>query len=194
MRGWYLRRAVPWRALLGCCVAAGVVTLMLDRWPSTALVALPALLACCAAAAAFLFDEASLAVVEVTPRGAAWRRTARLAVAAVPVGVWTLLVLARPGDLPLERPSWWLIGAAAIALTAGAAGLVSRGDTPAPGGSLAAVVVLTVLGPVIVTGFLGWDSIYPFDTFGPGVTVLWSAVAVAGVAACVSVVRPRLSG
>jgi hypothetical protein len=188
---WYLRRAVPWAALLGCCAAAGLLALTLERWPSTALLVLPAVLGCCAGAAAFAFDERALPVVEVTPRGDSWRRTARLAVAGVPVAVWAALVLAGPGDLPSSRPSWLLLGVAAIALTAGAAGVLSHG-TAAPGGSLAGVVVLVVLGPVVLDGFLGWGSIYPFEPLGAGLTVLWSGVALVAVAACVGAVRPRL--
>jgi hypothetical protein len=191
---WYLRRAVPWAALLGCCAGAGLMALLLQRWPTTALLVLPALLACCAAAAAFVFDETSLAVVEVTPRGDAWRKTARLAVTCLPVGVWTALVLVRPGDLPLHRPSWWLVGAAAIALTAGVAGLVSRGAAAAPGGVLAGVAVLTVIGPVILTSFLGWGSVYPIEEFGRGVTALWVVVAAVAGVACLAAVRPRLRG
>ena len=77
--GWYLRRAIPWMALLGCWPGP---CCWWSRWTSgrrRALVLLPGLVAACAAAAAFCFDEVSLPVVEVTPRGAAWRRTARLA-------------------------------------------------------------------------------------------------------------------
>ena len=132
--GWYLRRAIPWMALLGLLrrgPAAGR-----SRWPSgrrSALVLLPGLLASCAAAAAFCFDEAALPVVEVTPRGAGWRRTARLAVVLVPLGGWTVVVVVRPGDLPLDRSGWWLVGVAAIALTSGLAARASRRAVASPG-------------------------------------------------------------
>ena len=187
---WYLRRAVPWAALLGCCAAAALLALTLERWPGSALIVLPALLACCAAAAAFVFDETPLAVVEVTPRGGSWRRTARLAVTCVPAAVWAVLVLARPGDLPLHRPSWGLVGAAAIALTAGVAGLMSRRAVTAPGSLLAAVVVLTVIGPVVLTAFLGWDSIYPIEGFPTATWRFWWLVAAGGAGACLLALRP----
>ena len=188
--GWYLRRAIPWMALLGCCAGALLLALALDRWPTTALVLLPGLLAACAAAAAFCFDEVSLPVVEVTPRGATWRRTARLAVAGVPLGVWTLFVVARPGDLPLDRSAWWLLGFAAIGLTVGLAALASRHAVNNPGGSLAPAVVLVVISPVVISAFLGWDTLYPIGDFASGVLAFWLAVAGAGALACLAALRP----
>ena len=190
--GWYLRRAIPWMALLGCCAGAVFMAVTIDRWPSTASVLLPLLVAACAAAAAFTFDEASLPVVEVTPRGGVWRRTARLAVSGVPLLVWTLFVAVSPGDLPLSRGSWLLIGLAAITLTAGIAALASRRSIPTPGSSLAAVVVLALLTPVVVGTFLDWESLYPIDDFSAAVLTVWFGVATAGVLACAAALRPGL--
>jgi hypothetical protein len=188
--GWYLRRAIPWMALLGCCAAALLLTAAMDRWPSTALVLLPALVAACAAAAAFCFDEPPLEVVAVTPRGATWRRTARIAVALVPLLVWTVAVWARPADLPLAQGSWWLVGLAAIGLTVGLAAVASRREMAAPGGSLAAAVVIVVIGPVVLAAFLGWDTLYPFGDFPSGVLTFWLAVAGTGALACAAALRP----
>ena len=188
--GWYLRRAVPWMPLLGCLGGALTLVVALDHWPSTAMILLPALVASCAAAAAFVFDEVSLSVVEVTPRGAVWRRTARLAMAAAPLLVWTSMVIVRPGDLPLSRGPWWLVGFATIGLTIGVAALASRHSIASPGGSLASVVVLVVISPVVVAAFLGWDSLYPVEDFASGVLAFWLAVAGAGALACVAALRP----
>jgi hypothetical protein len=182
--GWYLRRAIPWMALLGCCAGAVLLAVALDRWPSTALLVLPALLASCAAAAAFAFDEPSLEVVAVTPRGATWRRTARLAVAAVPFLVWSVLVLVQPGGLPLSRGSWLVVGLAMISASAGLAALASRHAVPSPGGALAGGVVLTAISPVIVCGFLDWEPLYPLGDFPTGVLTVWLALAGAGLLAC----------
>jgi hypothetical protein len=187
---WYLRRAVPWAALLGCSAGAVVVAALLERWPSSSLVLLPTLLACCAAAAAFSFDESALPVIAVTPRGAAWRRLARLGAAAVPVLVFAGVVAARPGDLPLARGSWLLLGGGAIGLSTGLAALASRRHVPRPGGALSGLVVLAVLGPVVVTAFLGWDSIYPVGEFGTGVRNLWLGVAGVAVLTCLAALRP----
>lgn len=190
LAGWYLRRAIPWVALLGCLAGAAVLAVALDRWPTTAVTLLPALLACCAAAAAFTFDEVSLSVVEVTPRGSVWRRASRLGAALLPLAVWALVVTVRPGDLPLSRSSWFLLGLAAIGLTAGLAGLASRHAVATPGGSLAALVVLAVISPVVIGGFLGWDSLYPIGDFPTGVLAFWLGVAGAGALACVAALRP----
>lgn len=192
--GWYLRRAIPWTALLGCCAGALLLALAVDRWPSTSLLLLPATLASCAAAAAFCFDERPLEVVAVTPRGASWRRTARLAVALLPLGVWTVVVGLRPGDLPLSRGSWSLVGAAAIGLTAGLAALASRRAVPTPGRSLSELVVLAALSPVVICGFVGWDSPYPVGTFPSGVVTFWLAVSAAGVLAGAAALRPGVGG
>ncbi len=187
---WYLRRAVPWTTLLGCSAGAVVVGVLLERWPSSTLVLLPTLLACCAAAAAFTFDETALAVVAVTPRGATWRRLARLGSAAVPFVVFAGVVAVRPGDLPLARGSWWLLGAGAIGLATGLAALASRHHVPRPGGALSGPVVLAVLGPVIVTAFLGWESIYPVGEFGTGVRNLWLGITGLGLVTCLLALRP----
>jgi hypothetical protein len=187
---WYLRRAIPWMALLGCCTGALLLAGVLARWPSMALVALPALVGSCAAAAAFTFDEPALPVVEVTPRGATWRRTARLAAAGVPLLLWAVFVLVRPGDLPLSRGWWLLIGLAAITLTAGLAALASRRAVPSPGGALAGGVVLAAIAPVVIGAFLDWESLYPMGQFPTSVVVVWLSVGAAGVLACLAALRP----
>jgi len=188
--GWYLRRAIPWVALLGCCAAAMLLGVALAQWPTSALVLLPAMVATCAAAAAFCFDEVSLPVVEVTPRGATWRRTARLTAAAVPLGAWTLFVAGGSGDVPLDRSAWWVVGGAAIVLTLGTAALASRNAVASPGGSLASAVVLLVISPVVISAFLGWDSLYPIGEFGAGVLTFWLVVAGTGVVAAWAALRP----
>lgn len=189
--GWYLRRAIPWMVLLGCCAGACVLVLALDRWPSTALVMLPALLASCAAAAAFCFDEAALEVVAVTPRGSTWRRTARLGVAGLPLLVWSGAIVVRPGDLPLDRAAWWLVGFASIVLTAGIAALLSHRAVPAPGSTVATAAVLAAISPVVVAPFFGWGSLYPVGGFGAGVLSFWLAVAGTGALVCVAALRPN---
>ena len=191
-RWWYLRRGVAWPALLGCCAATGALAGLLGRWPSSALVLLPAVLACCAAAAGFVHDEPAGAVVAVTPRGAGWRRTTRLAVVLVPVAAWGVVVVARPGDLPLDRAGWWLVGGAAIALTSGLAACRSRRAIDSPGPALASVVALVVLSPVVVTGFVGWESVYPISGFTAGTWAFWLVVGSCGLVAWWAAVRPGI--
>ncbi len=191
-RLWYLRRGVAWLPVLGACGAAVVVALLLARWPDTAFVLAPVLLACCAAAAAFAFDEDAVQVVAVTPRGAGWRRTTRLTVVVGPALLWALLVTLRPGDLALARAGWWLLGGAAILLVTGAAALASRRLVPGPGNVLAPVVAMAVVGPVVVAGFVGWSTLYPVGEFPAGVRTVWLAVAVVGAVSCAAALRPGL--
>jgi hypothetical protein len=191
-RWLYLSRAVPWTALLGCCAAALLVTLLVGAWPSSALVLLPALVACCAAAAAFAFDEVTLPVVEVTPRGATWRRTARFALASVPLLVWSAVVWARPGDVLVGRLAWWTVGAAAILLAVGLAAVASRWSVPSPGSMLASGIVLSLVGVVVVAMFLGLDPVYPYEGSTGSSRGFWATVAGAGVLACVVALRPGL--
>ncbi len=191
-RWWYLRRAVTWTALLGCCAAAVLVALLVGRWPSSALVLLPALVACCAAAAAFAFDEVTLPVVEVTPRGATWRRSARLALACVPLAVWSVVVWVSPGGLLVAQRAWLAVGGAAILLSVGLAAAASRRSVPTPGSSLASLIVMSLVGVVVVGMFLGLDPIYPYDGATGSTRGFWSAVAGAGALACVLGLRPGL--
>ena len=189
--GWYLRRAIPWMALLGCCAAALLLVVALDQWPTSALVLLPGLVATCAAAAAFCFDEVSAPgrrghspwrdlASYGAPRGS--RRAPRRLDSLRPRGP------GRPAPGQLGRGGW--SGLAAIALTVGLAALASRHAVASPGGSLASAVVMVVISPVVISAFLGWDSLYPIGEFGTGVLTFWLAVAGLGALASVAALRP----
>lgn len=191
-RLWYLRRGIAWLPLLGACVAAAVIALLLGRWPDDATLLAPALLACCAAAAAFAFDEDALPVVTVTPRGAGWRRVNRLAVTLVPLSVWVLVVAVRPGDVAFWRPGWWLLGGATVLLVAGSAALASRRLVPTPGALLAPVVALAAVAPVTVAGMLRWGTLYPIGDFPGPVRTVWLVVALIGAAVSAVALRPGL--
>ena len=186
---WYLRRAVPWAALLGCCAAAGVIAASIARWPSSTAGLLPAVLACCAAGGAFVFDEDAAPVTAVTPR-ARWRLGVRCGAALVPLAVWSAIVLLRPGDVPQQRGGWWLVGTSVVVAAVGAAGIASRRDLVAPGSVVAALVALAVFAPMVVGSVLGWPSPYPAEGLTAGVRAFWLCVAGAGLAACVATVRP----
>jgi hypothetical protein len=186
---WYLRRAVPWAALLGCCAAAVVVAAAIARWPSTVAGLLPAVLGCCAAGGAFVFDEDAAPVTTVTPR-ARWRLAVRCGAALVPLTVWSAIVLLRPGDVPVQRGGWWLMGAALVLAAVGTAGVASRLERSAPGSLVAALVVLAVFAPLVVGSLLGWSSPYPVDGLTAGVRTFWLCVAGGGLVACVATLRP----
>jgi hypothetical protein len=150
---------------------------------------LPAMLGCCVAAAGFCFDEPAPALAAVTPRGGGWRLSTRLAAAAVPLALWVLLVLLRPGGLELTRRGWWFAGLCATFLVVGLAAVAARREVAAPGTSLAAAVTLGVFTPVVIGMFLGWQSVYPVEEFPRGVLVFWSAVGIAGAATCAAALR-----
>jgi len=191
-RLWYLRRGVAWLPLLGACVAAAITTAVLARWPDDAFLLAPAVLACCAAAAAFVYDEDALAVVAVTPRGAGWRRANRLGVTMVPLALWAAVVTLRPGDVPLSRPGWWLLGGATVLVVVGSAALASRRLVPTPGALLAPVVALAALAPVTLSGMFKWGSLYPINDFADAVRNVWLCVALCGLVACAVALRPGL--
>lgn len=177
---------------LGACGAAVVMAGLLARWPDEAFLLGPALLACCAAATAFVYDEDALEVVAVTPRGASWRRLNRLGVAVLPLSVWAFVVTLRPGQIPLQRSGWLLLGAATVLLVAGSAALASRRFVPTPGAVLAPVVALAVVAPVTLSGMFSWGTIYPIGDFPEPVRTVWLGVALSGAAACALALRPGL--
>lgn len=184
MRAWYLRRAIPWVALLGCCLAAVTAAVLLARWPRAEEALLPVLLAGCAAAAGFAFDEPLPALAEVTPRGATWRRTTRLGAVALPTAVW----VAATG----WQPEWWLAGGASIGLLTGLAALAARRGTPAPGTALAGSVALAVFAPLVLSIMLGWTLVYPFGPVTTTIVAFWTAVAGLGAVGLGLAFRPGL--
>jgi hypothetical protein len=113
-------------------------------------------------------------------------------VALVPLLVWCAVVVARPGDLPLDRTAWWTVGLASVGLASGVAALASRRGVPSPGSVLASVLALAVLSPVVVTAFLGWGSVYPVSDVASGVWAFWGVVGAGGVVAWVLAARPGL--
>ena len=190
---WYLSRAIPWVALLGCCAAAAVGAGAVHLWPSTAAALVPAILGCCAAACAFVFDERGAAVTGVTPL-AAWRRLARLTVVLLPFGLWSGIVLSRPGSVPLDRPGWLMIGAALTLVTVGIAALAARHEQATPGSTIASLIAIAVYGPLVLGTLFDWGSVYPFGDFSAAVTTFWLVVAGAGGLACLVALRPQPPG
>ena len=185
MRAWYLRRAIPWVALLGCCGTAGAAALLGARWPTAEEALLPVLLAGCAAAAGFVFDEPLPSLAEVTPRGATWRRTTRLTAVSIPTAVWWGAVAGRPG--------WLLAGSASIGLLAGLAALAGRRGIGAPGPALAAWVALAVFLPLVLSIMLGWPLVYPFGAVTTTIVTFWCAIAVLGALVLGLALRPGLT-
>jgi hypothetical protein len=192
VRAWYLGRAIPWPALLGCCATGALVTGVLHRWPDRAWLLLPLGMAACVAGCGFLFDDTAVTVTAVTPRGSAWRATTRLAAGSVPVGVWTLLVATAPGSLALDVPAWVLAGASVAAVAAGAAAVAGRRQQARPGPAVAGTLVLATLVPLMVGPFLDWESVFPFGGHPGWVVGFWAGVLGAGALLVGWALRPGL--
>lgn len=192
MRLWYVRRGAPWAPLLACCGLATGAALLARQWPEALGLLRPAALACCAAAAAFLFDEGAAPVVSVTPRGSWWRRSARLALVALPAFVWSIVLALEPEAAPTDRWSWSLAGLACIAAAVGGAALLARRGVAAPGAGVAAAAAFLVLAPLVVGPIAGWDPVLPLGAFPDRAVALWCAVAVWGAGSTAWAVRPGL--
>jgi len=143
-----------------------------------------------AAGAGFAFDEEAGAVIEVAPRGAWWRRSSRLAVAAVPLATWLLVVQVGP-DSPLTG-TWTLVGAVCVALATGTAALLSRVGLAAPGSPVAAGTAVVVLTPPVIGPLAGWTSLLPPDGSSTEVVDAWRLLGVAAVVLITWAVRPGL--
>ncbi len=191
MRRWYAGRGISWTPLLTCCALAVAAALVARSWPETLAGLLPALVALCGAGAGFVFDEAAGTVVAVTPRGAGWRRSTRAAVALLPLGVWLTLAASLPTAAVENRGAWCLVGAGTVLLVTASAAIASRAQVAAPGSSLAGVVALGLLGPHLMSPFLGWDPL-PGGPFPDSVLAFWVVLSGAGVAACAWALRPGL--
>ena len=189
MRLWYLRRGVPWAAVIGCLAVAAVLAAAAHRWPSAATVLLPFVVAGGAAAAGFLLDEASAVLVGSTPRGGRWADASRLAVLP-PIGLLLLvLVLPAAGAAGLTGRGWAVVCLAAVALgTAVARALRTR--WPSPGSQVAALLVLVTALPFTVGALLGWASPWPGEELTGTLAALWVGVgAVAAVVVATGLLR-----
>ncbi|WP_036555895.1 hypothetical protein [Nocardioides insulae] len=174
MTGWYLRRAVPWRSVLGCLACGAVVALVVQRWEYTGSTLGPVLVLVTIAGAAFVFDEPAAAVAAVAPRGDRWARSARLTAAVVPLFGAVLLATTTPGP---SGGDWIpvLCGLSALVLVSALA-VASRGVSR-PGSAVASAVVLVGTAPLVTGMFLDVDSPYPAPDLSSAVTGAWYAVA-----------------
>jgi hypothetical protein len=193
MRLWYARRGISWVPLLACLCPALVVVPIGDRWPGSLAVLLPGALALCAASCGFVFDERATAVVSVTPRGAGWRRTTRCVVAVLPALVWVALVTGLDGREPrIEWTGWVVAGLGAQLVALGLAAVASRREVSAPGSSIASLLVILVLMPLVVGPLAGWEPVLPVGPFQDWVIRFWVAAALVGAALVARAVRPGL--
>lgn len=186
---WYLRRAVPWSALLGGLVAAGVLVALVHRWEDATGAALPVVALLAAAGAAFAHDEPAVAVTGVTPRGGRWAPNLRYAAALAPPVVGLGLLVAAPGTL--DRSDWALVVAGLAGTATALAGLASLRHVPRPGAAVAGLVVFLGLTPLAMGPFLDLPELFPSPGLTDGVTTSWAAVVAAAVVAVL--VGPRVA-
>ena len=177
-------RAVPWTPVLAS-TTVGAGALALDRWlvPSgPGSVMLWFGLAGFAAAAGFVLDESSAAVVDAVPVPCRVRTAHRLLGALLPLSVWLLgTAVTSPGRPALSWPALAMTGTGFIALTVGVAAGLRRSGHESPGELVAAgaggVVVLSLVVGVPKVGPL----LEAYDVTSRAGT-LWVALTVVAVA------------
>lgn len=137
----YAATAVAWRRVTPAVLLAAILLELVRRWPGPLWSLEPAAVGLVAGAAAWCFDEPAALVVDVSPRGLAWRTCARgFGVLAV-LGVWSAVVWAARADL-LDRAGAVYLQGVGAALAACAWATWRRGwGATSPGTTVAAAAV-----------------------------------------------------
>lgn len=176
----YAVRAVPWSriALAGTLI---VLLMELVRWDPRVLWPLEGTaVGLLAGATAWCFDETAAVVVDVAPRGLAWRATARASGVTALASAWTGVVL-HAGQAALfdHRNTVLVQGFAAMALGgAYACWWRARGEA-VPGLLFASAVAPATTAWALVRPFDGQLVVFPYGTTSPSGWQL-SAIAWAG--------------
>lgn len=178
MVAWYLRRAVPWTALLGCLALAAALVALVHRWEVLAGLVLPLVCLLAVAGAAFTFDEPCVTVTTVTPRGGRWSTSARGLVGLGSLGSGVALLVAAPGAT--DTRGWALVVGALGAVAMLAALVATRRQLASSGAAIATTTVLLGVSPLVVAMFLDLGSPYPLPELSDGVELLWTLVLVGG--------------
>ena len=182
----YAARAVPWARVT---LAAVLVTVLMElvRWNPWVLWPLEgAAVGLLAGATAWCFDEAAAAVVDVAPRGLAWRTTARSPGPLLLTVTWTAVVL-HAGDTATfgHGAEVWGQGVAAGLAAAAHASWRRSCDEPSPGLRFATAVVPATTAWALLRPLDGQLAVFPFATTTPvgweRSTTGWVALAVVAV-------------
>lgn len=165
----YAARAVPW---LRVALAAALVLLLMElvRWDPWVLWPLQGTaVGLLAGASAWCFDESAAVVVDVTPRGLAWRTWARMPAALGLALVWCAVVF-HAGDRALFGRSASILvqGLVAIAVGAGYAGWRRAKGEPMPGLMLATAVVPLTSAWALVRPLENRLPVFPYGTSSAG--------------------------
>ncbi|MFT3874428.1 MAG: hypothetical protein QM714_17585 [Nocardioides sp.] len=162
----YAARAVPWTRV---ALAAALVVVLIELvrrdpwvlWPleGTAVAVL-------VGAAAWCFDEQAAAVVDVAPRGLAWRTTARLPAVVSLAAVWVAVVLHARSVLFEHELAILLQGL--VAIVAGTAWATWRrsGGEAMPGLLAATFAVPVATGWALVRPFQHGLPVFPYALGG----------------------------
>jgi len=179
-------RGVDWRGVLGASALGATVLLLCVALPTDGLpltyvrLSLIAL----AGATAFVLDEPAAAVVDAVPVTRRHRTAVRLIATLVPLGTWTVGVLAlasrHPGT-PVRGLLVEGVGALAVAL-AGAAVWRLTGNRE-PGEVVATVLGATLLGVLLFDPPPHAVPVFPVHDGWAASTLLWAGLgAAAGIA------------
>ncbi|MPV37361.1 hypothetical protein [Georgenia subflava] len=180
-------RAVPWRAVGGQALVAGVLLVAavgLRESVGDVLVWLG--LGVLAAAAASGLDEPSAAVVAPTPTGRRRRTAQRLLVPAVLAGCWlasTTVLVAVAGGGTLSWPALAVTGLGVLLVAVAAADGMRRLGHDEPGAPVAMVVLAVVLGLVVLQPLPGGLVVLQAYEFPGRSAVLWAVLGAAAVTA-----------
>jgi hypothetical protein len=161
----YAASAVPWARVVSS--AALIVLLMeLVRWSPWILWPLQGTaVGLLAGASAWCFDEPAAVVVDVAPRGLAWRTGARAPAVLGLTLVWCASVW-HAGDRALFGHSVSVLvqGLAAVAVGAGYAGCRRAWGEPAPGLILATTLIPLTTAWALVRPLEDWLNVFPYGT------------------------------
>ncbi len=176
----YARRALPWWLL--SVVAVLLVTLLVavrlyvwTLWPLEG-VAVGLL----AGAVGWCLDEPAAVVVDTTPRGLAWRTTARLGGVVLLLGAWSVGVWLARDQLFDHAPAVFLQGPAAAVVAAAWVTARRVAGEATPGQRLAVAVVPLMTAWALVRPFPRLLPLLPYGFGGGGgdwraSAVLWAS-------------------
>ncbi|WP_132211216.1 hypothetical protein [Kribbella steppae] len=172
----------PWPMVLLAVMSAGLVALLSIARPSSAVPLFVVHLAAVALAsgAAYLLDDAAIAVTAATPQRL-WRRRAPTLFAGLAVvgAAWTVIVVLLNQQSPTPSTSALTIEVAAlVSVAVAAAAVAARRGEPEPGNLVAPAIVLLGVGALIAQPALN-ITLFMSGPGDPHRRVWWVGIAVA---------------
>ena len=165
----YAARAVPW-ARVGLAAVLVVLLMELVRWNPWVLWPLEGTaVGLLAGAAAWCFDESAAVVVDVAPRGLAWRTAARTPAVLVLAAIWCGVVAHAADDALFGQSAGVLIeGLVALAVGSAYACWRRAWGEPTPGLVLATAVVPVTSAWALVRPWEERLPVFPYGTSSAG--------------------------